>query len=110
MFFEVVDFVFDVRCLPNPYWKPGLRALTGKEKEVQLFLDEQPEVQEMLTEISSFAKNWVPRFQNDNRSYMTFAIGCTGGHHRSVYIVEHLANKLASICDNIQIRHRELQF
>ncbi|MDZ7922559.1 MAG: RNase adapter RapZ [Marinagarivorans sp.] len=84
------DFVFDVRCLPNPFWKPELRGFTGQEPEVQKFLTEQPEVTEMITDIAAYLNKWLPSFQANNRSYLTVAIGCTGGMHRSVFIAEQI--------------------
>lgn len=102
------DFVFDVRCLKNPYWEPSLRPLNGLDPKIADYLDSQTDVQAMLEEIVQFLKNWIPRFEADNRSYITIAIGCTGGKHRSVYLVESMAKKLASITEHLQIRHREL--
>lgn len=103
------DFIFDVRCLPNPYWEPDLRALTGCDQAVADFLKAYPEVHQMVEDIIRFLDNWIPRFEADNRSYLTVGIGCTGGQHRSVYITEqlvHLANKLQL---NVQVRHRDLK-
>ncbi|MBN9288416.1 MAG: RNase adaptor protein RapZ [Gammaproteobacteria bacterium 39-13] len=103
------DFIFDVRCLPNPYWQPDLRALTGCDQAVADFLKAYPEVHQMVEDIIRFLDNWIPRFEADNRSYLTVGIGCTGGQHRSVYITEqlvHLANKLQL---NVQVRHRDLK-
>lgn len=102
------DFVFDVRCLPNPHWEPELRALTGMDNAVIKFLREHPAVDNMAEYIKSFIERWLPEFESDNRSYLTVAIGCTGGHHRSVYIVTMLAEHFRKISDNIQVRHREL--
>lgn len=102
------DFVFDIRCLPNPHWKPSLRALTGRDAEVIRFLEQQPEVEKMFQSISGFLTTWLPHFENDNRSYLTVAIGCTGGQHRSVYLVERLARHFASARAKISVRHREL--
>ncbi len=86
------DFVFDIRCLPNPYWEPNLRSQSGLDKDVIEFLEKSPEVQDMFKDILKFLKNWIPYFVADNRSYLTVAIGCTGGIHRSVYIVQKLPN------------------
>jgi UPF0042 nucleotide-binding protein len=102
------DLVFDVRCLPNPHWKTNLRNLTGLDEPVREFLEALPEVDEMLDDISSFLKRWLPTFEANNRSYMTIAIGCTGGQHRSVYFAERLHDRFAPMWDNVQIRHREL--
>jgi RNase adapter protein RapZ len=103
------DFVFDVRCLPNPYWKPGLRALTGLDADVMRFLEEKLEVGKMLTDITDFIQKWIPQFQKDNRSYITIAVGCTGGHHRSVYLAEKIANNLQHDDLPTQVRHRDLK-
>ncbi|MEY3182631.1 MAG: hypothetical protein RLZ35_616 [Pseudomonadota bacterium] len=103
------DFVFDVRCLKNPYWEPRLRPLNGLDLNIAEYLEKQADVQLMLKEIEQFLKNWLPRFEADNRSYITVAIGCTGGKHRSVYLVESLAKKLSNVIPHLQIRHRELK-
>ncbi|MFK7865214.1 MAG: RNase adapter RapZ [Pseudohongiellaceae bacterium] len=102
------DLVFDVRCLPNPYWNTALRGLTGRDKEVAEFLDKQNEVLEMLNDISSYLDKWLPAFEKNNRSYMTVSIGCTGGQHRSVYCVEKLLHHFAGKMGNVQLSHREL--
>lgn len=102
------DFVFDVRCLPNPYWQMELRSQTGQEAGVQKFLTEQPQVQHMLSSIRSFLEQWIPSFVADNRSYLTIAIGCTGGRHRSVYIAEQLAAHFLTTRRGVLLRHREL--
>ncbi|MFT6435967.1 MAG: UPF0042 nucleotide-binding protein [Candidatus Azotimanducaceae bacterium] len=102
------DLVFDVRCLPNPHWKPGLRALTGLDIPVVEFLGSEPEVNKMYDDISQFLGSWLPSFEANNRSYMTVAIGCTGGQHRSVYISQRLHQNFAPRWKNVQIRHREL--
>lgn len=103
------DFVFDVRCLPNPYWDTALRAFTGKDQPVQAFLEEQPDTLEMLSDITTYVSKWLPKFANSNRSYLTIAIGCTGGQHRSVYISEKLSEHFQSQQQNVQVRHKELQ-
>ena len=103
------DFVFDVRCLPNPYWDPALRAFTGKDKPIHEFLEKQPETGEMFDDIKSYIVKWLPQFANSNRSYLTIAIGCTGGQHRSVYISEKLSEFFRSQQQNVQVRHKELQ-
>lgn len=102
------DFVFDLRVLPNPHWDTNLRSLTGREREVIEFLDAEDEVQEMFVDISGFLEHWLPRFVANNRSYITVALGCTGGQHRSVYMAERLGRHFVSQFKNIQIRHREL--
>jgi UPF0042 nucleotide-binding protein len=102
------DFVFDIRCLPNPHWKPSLRALTGRDADVIHFLEQQPEVERMFQSISGFIATWLPQFENDNRSYLTVAIGCTGGQHRSVYFAERLARHFSGGAAKVSVRHREL--
>jgi UPF0042 nucleotide-binding protein len=101
------DLVFDVRILPNPYYDLALRPLNGRDEPVIHFLDALPEVADLMGDIRQFVEKWLPSFKNDNRSYLTVAIGCTGGQHRSVYFVEHLA---ASFQDAARVlkRHREL--
>ena len=101
------DLVFDVRTLPNPHYDSKLRPLTGKDLPVQTFLDEQPEAQEMLQDLRQFVQKWLPSFKKDNRSYLTICIGCTGGQHRSVYMVEQLA-KYFNNSEQVLTRHREL--
>lgn len=102
------DFVFDVRCLPNPHWESELRPLTGRDDAVIRFLEHQPPVAEMLSHIIQFIDTWAPRFEQESRAYMTVAIGCTGGQHRSVYMVEQLGKYFMQRRDNVIIRHREL--
>jgi UPF0042 nucleotide-binding protein len=102
------DFVFDVRCLPNPYWKKKLAPLSGLDKPVQDFFRDIPEVREMTMEIFSFLEKWLPGFADENRSYITVAIGCTGGQHRSVYISEQLQVLFSGQEIKVQVRHREL--
>ena len=101
------DFVFDVRCLPNPHWVPELRNLTGLDQAVIDYLGEHTEVNDMLDDIFSFVNKWIPRFEADNRSYITIAVGCTGGQHRSVYLVNKLANLTKTKHNNVLSRHRE---
>lgn len=101
------DYVFDVRCLPNPYYDPQLRPLTGQDKPVIDFLENSPSTQDMFGDISAFVARWLPRFIEDNRSYLTVAIGCTGGQHRSVYITEKLSRHF-SAQHQVLLRHREL--
>jgi UPF0042 nucleotide-binding protein len=102
------DFVFDVRCLPNPYWEPQLRPLSGKDAPVKAFLDAEPRVQEMIVDITAFLEHWIPRYRDFHRSYLTVAIGCTGGQHRSVYIAEAVAAALAKHYGPIRTRHHEI--
>ncbi len=107
------DFVFDVRSLPNPHYDPTLRPLTGKDSAVRVFLETQPQVIEMLADIQHYVEKWLPSFNQDNRSYVTVAIGCTGGQHRSVYFVEQLYKYFSGVHfkqkkQKVIIRHREL--
>ncbi|MBL4584280.1 MAG: RNase adapter RapZ [Pseudomonadales bacterium] len=102
------DMVFDVRCLPNPYWNVALRTLTGKDEKVAEYLRQQLDVTEMLNDIRSFLDKWLPRFIDTNRSYITVAIGCTGGQHRSVFCCEQLAKYFTDELPNVLVRHREL--
>jgi UPF0042 nucleotide-binding protein len=102
------DLVFDVRNLPNPYWDPSLRQYTGKDPQIIEFLEKESLVQEMLKDIESYLTKWLPSFEQNNRSYMTVAIGCTGGHHRSVFISEALTKFFSAQLENVQVRHREL--
>ena len=85
------DFVFDARSLPNPHWEPGLAEFTGRDQAVQDYLDSHDSVRRMLSDLTQFLEHWLPEFSRSNRSYLTIAIGCTGGQHRSVYMVERLA-------------------
>lgn len=101
------DFVFDVRCLPNPHYDPELRPLTGRDQPVIDFLDGTPPAQNMYNDIRDFIERWLPSFVADNRSYLTVAIGCTGGQHRSVYFAERLAQHFRSQ-QQVLLRHREL--
>ena len=103
------DYVFDVRCLPNPYWQPELRRYTGLDAPVVEFLDKYDTVGKMYEELSAFLKKWLPEFEREDRSYMTIAIGCTGGQHRSVYLVNKLAQHFADEGIKVQVRHRELK-
>jgi len=102
------DFVFDARCLPNPYWDESLRPFTGKDQQVIEYLESQPAAQEFYWQLKIFLQTWVPRFEEDNRNYLTIAIGCTGGQHRSVYMAEKLAQNFKQLYPNTQIRHREM--
>ncbi|WP_404363834.1 RNase adapter RapZ [Marinobacter sp.] len=102
------DYVFDVRCLPNPYWDTNLRQFTGLDKPVIAFLEKEPLSGQMLDELTRLLATWLPAFSNSNRSYMTISIGCTGGQHRSVYISEQLGRHFKQHYNNVQIRHTEL--
>ncbi len=116
------DFLFDARCLPNPYWQEKLRPLNGKEAAIAEFLQQSDTTHEVTTEIEHYIHKMVPRFLNSDRSYLTIGIGCTGGHHRSVYLVEKIGQQLHNLQDNthengenswlkqcrINIHHREL--
>lgn len=102
------DFVFDLRCLPNPYWNPKLRRLTGCDAEVAEFLDAEPNFRQMYEDILAFLKNWIPKYVSYNRSYLTVALGCTGGLHRSVYMTEKLAKALRESHQPVHKVHNEL--
>ncbi|MFM2397588.1 MAG: hypothetical protein RLZZ144_838 [Pseudomonadota bacterium] len=101
------DLVFDVRCLPNPHYNPVLKPLTGRDAPVIEYLENTPDAQKMFTDIRQFVHNWLPCYIADNRSYLTVAIGCTGGQHRSVYLVEKLAQYFHSE-QQVLVRHRAL--
>ncbi|MBA55814.1 MAG: RNase adapter RapZ [Pseudomonadales bacterium] len=102
------DLVFDVRCLPNPHWITALRNQTGLDAGVQEFLQGHPPVKEMVEDLITYLEKWLPRFAANNRSYMTIAVGCTGGQHRSVYITEQLTEHFKARISNVQARHRDL--
>jgi UPF0042 nucleotide-binding protein len=102
------DFVYDVRCLPNPHWVAELRTYTGRDKPVMDFLGKDKQVKKMLEHISHFLQAWIPAFEEEGRSYLTIAVGCTGGQHRSVYLAEQLAKYFQSQGRNVLVRHREL--
>ena len=102
------DFMFDVRFLPNPHWEPELRPMTGLDEPVQLFLSQQPIVNKFIWQIENLLATWLPHLERNNRSYLTIAIGCTGGQHRSVYVTEQLAKLFSNSKHKIQARHREL--
>lgn len=103
------DMVYDVRCLPNPYWDSTLRSLTGKDAAVASFLEQQKEVTEMFNDIKDYIQKWLPSYEKNNRSYITVSIGCTGGQHRSVYLCEKLGQHFRSSIKNVQVRHREIK-
>jgi UPF0042 nucleotide-binding protein len=102
------DFVFDMRCLPNPYWDLNLRHLTGLDEEVVEFLDAQESVAAMHDHILAFLERWIPEYRKSNRGFLTVAIGCTGGKHRSVYMAEKLAASLGKSPGPVSSRHKEL--
>ena len=102
------DFVFDVRCLPNPHYDPLLRPLTGKDAAVAAFLEGDANVQKMLGDIQRFVEEWLPCFIRDNRNYLTIALGCTGGQHRSVFFTEKLSAHFMASGQQTMVRHREL--
>jgi UPF0042 nucleotide-binding protein len=100
------DFVFDVRSLPNPYWEPGLAKFTGRDAEVVGYLERHEPVSRMFADISGFLEHWIPEFIRTNRSYLTIAIGCIGGQHRSVYLVERLAKHFSQHYASVYTRHQ----
>lgn len=102
------DYVFDVRCLPNPYWHMELRPYNGLEEPIIQFLQQFEDVEHYFQDVLHFCDTWIPKFKASNRSYMTISIGCTGGQHRSVYLVERLYQHYLQHRKNVQIRHREL--
>lgn len=102
------DFVFDVRCLPNPHWKPELRAYSGIDEPVSKYLEQQKDVRDMVQHVTGFLEYWIPRFIKENRTYITIAIGCTGGMHRSVYIADRLYQHFNSRHEHVFVNHREL--
>lgn len=102
------DYVFDVRFLPNPHWIEELRPQTGLDQPVRAYLSQQAEVEEVIWQIKTFISNWLPSLQQNNRSYVTVAIGCTGGQHRSVYVADSLAKVFKKVHGDVAIIHREL--
>ncbi|MBM7072261.1 RNase adapter RapZ [Shewanella sp. 202IG2-18] len=102
------DFMFDVRFLPNPHWEPELRPMTGLDLPVQEFLQRQPLVNKLIWQITNFIETWIPQLERNNRSYLTIAIGCTGGQHRSVFVTEEIARHLSAGKHNVSASHREL--
>ncbi len=102
------DMVFDVRCLPNPYWKPNLRPYSGLDQPVKDYLGQESDVQDMINDIMTYLDAWLPRFEASNRSYFTVAVGCTGGQHRSVFVSESLYERCSKHFKNTLVRHREL--
>lgn len=103
------DYVFDVRFLPNPHWEPDLRPLTGLDGPVELFLSGQPLVMKLIWQVQSFVSTWLPHLERNNRSYVTIAIGCTGGQHRSVYVAQALYEAFKNSHGDAQVKHRELK-
>ncbi|MEM6709992.1 MAG: RNase adapter RapZ [Pseudomonadota bacterium] len=105
------DYVFDVRCLPNPHWVEGLRALTGLDGPVEKYLEGQELVNRMFGDVQQFVERWLSCFEDNHRTYLTVAIGCTGGQHRSVYLAERLGAYFEGLdlSGNVLVRHRELQ-
>ncbi|MGX2949877.1 RNase adapter RapZ [Ursidibacter sp. B-7004-1] len=103
------DYVFDVRFLPNPHWNPELRPMTGLEQPVIDFLERQTEVHNFIYHTRNYLEMWLPALEQNNRSYLTIAIGCTGGKHRSVFIAEQLAKYFAGRDKKVQVRHRSLE-
>jgi RNase adapter protein RapZ len=103
-----VDFLFDVRCLPNPHWQPELKHLTGHDQPVIDFLEADASVIAMRDDIAAWFDRWIPRFETDGRSYLTIAVGCTGGQHRSVYVAETLGRHFGQGGHKVMVRHREL--
>lgn len=104
------DFMFDVRCLPNPYWNPNLRSLSGHDTAVGDYLDSYPEVNEMVQSIFDFMQKWIPLFEEEDRSYLTLSVGCTGGHHRSVYCINKISQLFSEATDyKTIVRHREFE-
>jgi len=103
------DFVFDLRCLPNPYWEIQLRQLTGRDRPVIEYLDSKDSVQSMYADILAFFEKWIPQYMDFNRNYLTVALGCTGGQHRSVYLTEKLAAELKQKFNHVLTRHNELR-
>ncbi len=103
------DMVFDIRCLPNPHWEPELRKLSGRDQPVIDYLEAEADVNEMYTDIHGYLATWLPRFAANHRVYMTVAIGCTGGQHRSVYMAERLGAEFLKDNANVLVRHRELE-
>ncbi len=103
------DYVFDVRFLPNPHWQPELRPLTGLDAPIKSFLESHDEVIELKHQIQQFFENWLPMLEKNNRSYLTIAIGCTGGKHRSVYLTQQIGEYFALLGHQVQIRHTSLE-
>ncbi len=103
------DFIFDARCLPNPHWVPDLRPFTGRDEPIQNYLGNEDQVMEYLWQLRVFLDTWLPKFAAQDRSYFTFAIGCTGGKHRSVYLIEKLKEHFITLYPNLKVRHTQLE-
>ncbi|MBA5762055.1 RNase adapter RapZ [Vibrio sp. 404] len=103
------DYVFDVRFLPNPHWEPELRPLTGLDAPIRAFLESHQEVIELKLQVQKFIEHWLPLLEKNNRSYLTVAIGCTGGKHRSVYLTQQIGQYFADLGHQVQIRHTSLE-
>ncbi|HET7921245.1 MAG TPA: RNase adapter RapZ [Gammaproteobacteria bacterium] len=103
------DFVFDARGLPNPYWESALRPLTGRDPAVAGYLDKHEIVRHFLADLTGFLDDWIPRFEDSNRRYLTISVGCTGGFHRSVFVVERLAAHFRALQRDVIVRHNELK-
>lgn len=103
-----IDFLFDARCLPNPHWDPQLRQFSGQDAVVQEWLEQHAMVQDFINDISILLKKWIPMFEPSQRSYITIAIGCTGGRHRSVFMAERLAGNLSKRGQQVKVYHRDL--
>ncbi len=101
------DYVFDARFLPNPHWEPELKPMTGLDQPVKDYLASHSIVQKFTWQIQTFLQTWLPHLERNNRSYLTIAIGCTGGQHRSVYLAQTLGESFSLTYDNVKIRHRE---
>jgi UPF0042 nucleotide-binding protein len=102
------DFVFDARTLPNPYWEPALKHLTGRDAKVVEFLEASPRVEKMVADLVRFIESRLPEYEEANRGYLTVAVGCTGGQHRSVYLVERLAAHFRREYPQLLVRHNAL--
>ena len=105
---ENADMVFDVRCLPNPYWEEGLGTLTGKDPAVVSFMESQPRAAAMVRSLCTFLREWIPAFERNARPCLTVAVGCTGGRHRSVFVVERMGAALVPRPGGVTVRHREI--
>ncbi|HEY3858033.1 MAG TPA: RNase adapter RapZ [Gammaproteobacteria bacterium] len=103
------DFVFDARGLPNPYWEPNLRNLSGKELAVAKYLEKHELVNRFVGDVTGFLDFWIPKFETSNRQYLTVSIGCTGGYHRSVYVVERMAEHFKKLGREVLVRHNGLK-
>lgn len=105
---DAVDFVFDIRCLPNPHWQDNLRSQTGRDRQVREYLESHEAALAMYEDIRSFLERWLPRYKDENRAYVTVAIGCTGGKHRSVWMTEKLTQAFRTQYPQVLVRHTEL--